>query len=372
MDNFCAVPFLTLSTLADGSIIPCCWHTGDKAKYYRKDDGTFFNINFDPIPEIISSQFAKNIKNEFLTNGAHFEECQKTCFSTEKAGSPSKRKMIFDLLNIDEDSTINDIILGKIKFPRLIEVKISNICNLRCVTCSPRHSSSIMAHYEPKNQEQQLVLDQAKKSFKIYTETKAKIFLDSIIDNLQDIQLLEFYGGEPFMIYDHKKFLAEIIKAGYASKISLAYTTNGTKYDSDYLEIFKHFKHVSITISIDAFGELNEKIRIGSSWEEIEANLKKYISMRDSKIISALNINSTISSNSLFGIFELIQYLDSVDKSLTMTLSILLNPSWLKIETMDKSELERWIYLFSFIDPEKTRFYLQLNTIYERIKEHLA
>src|SRR6185437_10681618 len=130
------------------------------------------------------------------------------------------------------------ILAGEITFPKLIEVKLTNLCNLRCKTCIPEHSSSLMNEFKPTNERDEKRIILIKKAYDLYLESRGAVFLDSIIKNIEAVEWLEFYGGEPFMIKDHKKFLQQIIDSGHAKNITLSYTTNGTKHDPDYIFMF--------------------------------------------------------------------------------------------------------------------------------------
>lgn len=331
----CAVPLLTLSTFSNGNYHPCCWIDVP----YKKDDGTNFDFNVDSPEAAWNSADANRVKTIFLTQGAVYKECQDVCFSAEACGGTSKRQALLKYM-FTEDTTLDEILEHNIMFPKLLEVKLTNLCNLRCKTCIPEHSSSIMSKFVPESphDEQRIIL--IKKSFDLYMESRGGVFLDSIIKNIEAVEWLEFYGGEPFMIKDHKKFLRSIIDSGHAKNITLSYTTNGTKYDADYIEIFKQFKGVVISLSIDAAGKLNDEIRTGSKWEDIEANLFKYVELKELGCITGLNVNSTISIYNAFAIFDLVEYFNKID--CTLSLSVLEHPREMAIGNLSSDDKTKW------------------------------
>jgi sulfatase maturation enzyme AslB (radical SAM superfamily) len=75
------------------------------------------------------------------------------------------------------------------------------------------------------------------------------------------------------MIREHKWFLEEIIRQGYADKILIRYNTNGLLVDDEIIELWKKFKKVNVGFSIDAVGDRNWYIRYPSDWDTIERNL---------------------------------------------------------------------------------------------------
>jgi sulfatase maturation enzyme AslB (radical SAM superfamily) len=92
------------------------------------------------------------------------------------------------------------------------------------------------------------------------------------IPNLKQVY---FAGGEPLMIREHKWFLEEIIRQGYADKILIRYNTNGLLVDDEIIDLWKQFKKVKVGFSIDAIGDRNYYIRYPSDWATIEKNLHK-------------------------------------------------------------------------------------------------
>lgn len=362
----CAVPLLTLSTFSNGNYHPCCWID----QPYKKEDGSNFDFNVDSPESAWQSPDASRVKQIFMAKGAVYKECQDVCFAAEACGGTSKRQALLKYMFTDE-TTIDEILEKEIPFPRLLEVKLTNLCNLRCKTCIPEHSSSIMSKFEAKTPHdvQRIIL--IKKSFDLYLESRGGVFLDSIIKNIEAVEWLEFYGGEPFMIKDHKKFLQQIVDSGYAKNITLSYTTNGTKYDADYINIFKEFKGVIISLSIDAIGTLNDEIRLGSKWEEIEANIAKYVELKKLGSITGLNVNSTISIYNAFAIFGLVDYFNKLD--CTLSLSVLEHPREMSIVNLSEQDKAKWHIMYeaymeaAIRNKDRTDFHSQFLTIRNKL-----
>ena len=77
------------------------------------------------------------------------------------------------------------------------------------------------------------------------------------------------------MIREHKQFLEEIIRQGYADKILVRYNTNGLLVDDSIIDLWKKFKTVKVGFSIDDLSERNHYIRYPSDWDTIVQNLHK-------------------------------------------------------------------------------------------------
>jgi hypothetical protein len=118
----------------------------------------------------------------------------------------------------------------------------------------------------------QLELDTSRANY-IWHENQK--FWDEIYQQIPNLEELYFAGGEPLIIKQHKIFLKEIIRLGYAKNISIRYNTNGILLDDELIGIWEQFKKVRVGISLDALGERLYYIRYPSDWAKLENNLIK-------------------------------------------------------------------------------------------------
>jgi sulfatase maturation enzyme AslB (radical SAM superfamily) len=100
-------------------------------------------------------------------------------------------------------------------------------------------------------------------------------FWKEMYEQIPNLKQVYFAGGEPLMIREHKLFLEEIIRQGYADKILVRYNTNGLLIDDEIIDLWKQFKKVKVGFSIDAVGDRNYYIRYPSDWSTIVQNLHK-------------------------------------------------------------------------------------------------
>ena len=86
---------------------------------------------------------------------------------------------------------------------------------------------------------------------------------------------------------------------GLAKNIMLDILTNATVFDEDFQEIFKHFKHIELLISIEAVDELYSIIRGGKyTFKELENNIEKFYTYDNIEIVFAV----TVMSLNIFGL----------------------------------------------------------------------
>jgi MoaA/NifB/PqqE/SkfB family radical SAM enzyme len=204
--------------------------------------------------------------------------CYK-CFEEESHGIVSKRvweAFEWDQNGLDfkeliedtkEDGEVPPII-------RYLDIRLGHTCNLKCVMCSPHDSSRWVKDYEKlmaRTDNVQVIKQMSwhKDEFNNYWYEKPE-FWDDIFEQIPHVKQLYFAGGEPLMIKEHKIYLEEIIKRGYAKNISLRYNSNGLYVTQDIIDIWNQFKSVRFAFSIDALFERNHYIRYPTDWNEIE------------------------------------------------------------------------------------------------------
>jgi len=172
---------------------------------------------------------------------------------------------------------------------------LDNICNLKCVTCHPVHSSKLISEWEDLD-----LYDQSsdKKYFiKLSKQAPDKIeFAKSVLNSSDfDILKLEIFGGEPLVNPKVFDFIDWVSNQKYAKKTFLSITTNATTYTEKIKEYTDKFERVALQLSIDGIGEVFEYLRYGASWEKTSKVIADYYSMLDSTSNFSLSFNYTLS-----------------------------------------------------------------------------
>jgi MoaA/NifB/PqqE/SkfB family radical SAM enzyme len=119
-------------------------------------------------------------------------------------------------------------------------------------------------------------------------------FWNEVAGISDQIQYIEFTGGEPFMIQEHFNLLQGLVDRGLASNIEIHYNTNGTQWPGNAEEIWQHFKIVEIAFSIDDVGKRFEYQRSNAVWSEVVANIAKFRMLRSRNKNIRLQICCTI------------------------------------------------------------------------------
>ena len=86
--------------------------------------------------------------------------------------------------------------------------------------------------------------------------------------------MMVFYGGEPLLSKKMWKVLEMAVELGYSKNIALEYNTNGTTWHAG-TEVWKDFKSVSLSFSIDGIGDQFTYMRYPAEWSKVTDTMEK-------------------------------------------------------------------------------------------------
>ena len=271
-EKFCVLPWISLETSPIGTVRPCCLADHE----LLDNNGKKFNLNTANFEAIRNSNDMARLREEFL-NGQQPKTCRK-CWDEERAGRTSKRMHTLDRLKhmLPDQSWTADA-----KPLMFLDLKLGNICNLKCRICGSWSSSTYAVEeikhdhsLDPKKSFHYTMLEQGR------WPRESEHFWSELDSNLSAIRYLEFTGGEPFMIEEHFEFLRRLVENGHAQDIEIHYNTNGTIWPEQAEQIWQHFRLVEIAFSIDDVGARFEYQRSGAIWSEVCANLERFRQLR--------------------------------------------------------------------------------------------
>ena len=272
-DKFCVLPWISLEASPIGTVRPCCLADDEIVD----DEGNKFELSTANFADIQNSGHMRRLRQQFL-DSEQPQTCRK-CWSEERAGRTSKRMHTLDRL---KHMGISDEWTQDAKPLMFLDLKLGNICNLKCRICGSWSSSQFAT--EELNQ---LPRDEQKKSH-AYTMLRAGAwprdnpqFWDQIDSVVDDMRYIEFTGGEPFMISEHFDMLQGIVDRGIAGQVEIHYNTNGTQYPEAAEAIWRHFKCVEIAFSLDDVGERFEYQRSNAVWAAVCENLDRFRDLKE-------------------------------------------------------------------------------------------
>jgi len=196
--------------------------------------------------------------------GEYNEKCE-VCYQEQELGFTSTRvheSMDWGVkLNIQ---SLKD--LEKFDRPVFYEVRPSNKCNLQCRMCSPHNSDLIDKEYKKINI---LPSEIPKDRVRVWGN------YDHIdVENLLPEARIYSTGGEPTLIPAFYEFLEKCVRLG-RTDLDITLNTNAQKVSDKLIDLFKNFKNVNFSVSIDGYDRVNDYIRWGSNWSRMIDNIHK-------------------------------------------------------------------------------------------------
>jgi sulfatase maturation enzyme AslB (radical SAM superfamily) len=224
-------------------------------------------------------------------------------------------------------------------------LRVGNICNLKCVMCGPWASNQWYNDYvelnnstEFKNNQQTYTLDK-KLNGDYYIKNSPlnadrwENVLETILNHSNELETISFHGGEPMVSKLHYKIIAELIKLKKSSGISLEYYTNFFQIPDQFFDTIDNFKQVTLNISLDGVGEINDAVRWPSKYTEIEQNIQRI----KSKINVELKINHTISILNCEHIIDFITH----NLDFGINLNFVSEPLYSSVKLLDMQHVEQ-------------------------------
>lgn len=264
--KICHLPWTSIETRPSGNYKPCCLYRED-----LKDElGNKYTARQHSISDVMNSPVMEQLRAQFLA-GEMPEGCS-SCWKEEDAGKTSKRQHMWYKAGVLGQLHIEKDIVA----PRFIDLKLGNICNLKCRICSPHSSSQwvgdmIQVDSQRKDYWRQYNIDG------MWPREENEFYKD-LEQNLEHIRFFEITGGEPLMIKEQFEILQKCVDAGVAKNIEIHYNTNGTQFPEHAVnEIWPHFKKLEIAFSIDDVEDRFEYQRNPAKWDEVNRNIQRFM-----------------------------------------------------------------------------------------------
>ena len=264
--NFCSAPWNLVFVDVDGSIKTCV-----------NGQDYIGNLQHNSIEEIINNATRREIKKNILDDTV-CNNCQQ-CAKLENSGVNGKN---YNFIRNHYNETARDIDIDYLDVDKFVlgalDLHWSSLCDLKCVTCRPKSSSSI-------------AIEQGLPVQHLPTQHAMK-FIDWVDQNQSTLKEIYLSGGEPTMIKYNAKLLERINK-----RDDLLIRVNSNlmwDFDNSVIAEIVKFPRVLFTCSADAVGKRFEYIRRGADWSRFESRLEwllsqSNVSVRINSVFSVLN-----------------------------------------------------------------------------------
>lgn len=284
-------PFTGLATREDGAVKICC------------RSNPIGKIQEHSLEDIWNGKTMREVRRQVLCSER--PNVCKPCFDLEDQGVESLRQRhIKDAIpesriNLYPNAlaTLRKDFTMPFELPTM-EIKLNNLCNLKCRMCHPMDSTSwndwdkVESFYKKENNFLVPVIDELglKRSKYLCPFEDSDNWWNSFEKLLPHFRRVEFAGGEPLMDPQHYKIL-DMLKP-YGKQIEIKYATNGTTLGiskgrtiHDY---WPHFKSVAVNVSLDGIHDVYNYIRGNANFAEVERNIKEIQSIPNvSRVVGA-------------------------------------------------------------------------------------
>jgi organic radical activating enzyme len=210
---------------------------------------------------------------EQLSQDVWPSEC-KSCSDNELQGIPSLRQIHSSRVHAPESIksvlTFDDIYL--------LHLGTGNKCNSKCMTCHPHSSNLWKDEFEYIHD-----IKVTKKYVSVMSDINYTMYLATSIKNIQQIT---FIGGEPTIEENYEILLDYFVKNNLSKNMHIEFVTNLTNIEN-IAKYLASFREVTVIVSIDGVGPINDYIRYPIKWEKVKLNL--------SKLLEISNVNTCLS-----------------------------------------------------------------------------
>lgn len=308
------MPFTQAVMRSHGSVGPCCINY------------TLGNLKKENLLQYWNSEKLQNFRNKIIEDSHEVSGCE-TCYSDEKLYGTSMRLDALKNYKFTNSATFQQTFESlnykELKFPKLVELHVSNLCNLKCLTCDPRDSSKFLSENKILK-----ISDENQEDFELDQET--------LLQNLNLVfthaETIDLRGGESLLVPQIKKFLLDIDESVVKDK-KLKIQTNGSIIDADWIKIFKKFQSLEIMLSLDAIDKDIEYIRFPVNWSQLVKNIQEF-----KKLDCKLYVNCTVSNLNILLIDKLIDW--CAVNNLELNLVFLSAPYYFRIENLPQVLLD--------------------------------
>lgn len=308
--NYCPLPWVHFHMSHNAETYPCCIAV-------INDKNSFGNLNSKTFDEVWHGNKLNQFRKDMLEDN-RVSACY-VCHLQEKLGEWSHRH---DAIKKYHDKArpalaTTDPVTGESPdaIPIFLDLRFSNICNMRCRMCGLYASSrwyndaiALKKEYGTKVFVQEgKAVDEIVQITGIDDSKVPDLFnrLETYIPYMEEIY---FAGGEPLITEEHYLWLDKLLKHN-RNDIFIRYNTNLSKLvykRKNVIDYWNQFQNIKIYASLDEMWKRAELIRKDTVWKEIEENLTI---IKEQAPHVQLHVSCTVQNLNAFNTFEFHKYL---------------------------------------------------------------
>ena len=317
--SFCVLPWVHMNVNPDGVATLCC----QSHHRIQADDGRDLNLQTHSLQEIWNSEGMKDIRRK-ISAGQKLQHCD-ACYNNERYSRVSYREHSNQrwLQNEPRAEAIRQSIDQSsdgtaIRSPSYFDLRLGNICNLKCTACKPLYSSQI----ERDAVHSQWITDAPyhRLAHRFATSgdwSEADELVDEIVEMAGELSLIQLAGGEPTINKTQMSLLRRLAASGKAKSIDLEVVTNLSNVRDEIYDLFAGFRSLSIGLSIDGCGATYEYVRYPGKWTGLMRNVAR---LRERCPGVRMSINAVLQAANACNVVDLFGWAD--DAGIPINLSI--------------------------------------------------
>ncbi len=360
--TICMLPWISIETSPIGTARPCCLAREE----ITNADGVKFDLNKDDLETIYHSEYMQNLRRQFRA-GKKPDTC-KLCWDEEAAGRTSKRinsrirlKELYSKVDWENDQP------NQLWF---LDLKLGNICNLKCRICGSWSSSKWAAEeleYMPRDFDKKTHIAYKWLKQGAWPRNPETNFWANLRILLPNISYIEFTGGEPWLIQEHIELLKYAVEQGYSGNIDIHYNTNATQWPSDLILLWKNFGRVDIAFSIDNVGERFEYERHGASWHTANNIIDSIHSHRQLHKNITTQLCFTINIQNVYYLDELLNWAETKNFN-DVYFNMLHSPDHMSVQNLTSAAKELVLNKLETTSWKTLKYQQEINNIIKFIK----
>lgn len=346
-ETFCIVPFTMLYSMNNGDYRACCHsEPGFPIDSDPNIPANFFNDSFE---EVWNNNYYRQLRLD-LINGVRNKTCA-TCWKLESNNEYSFRNKYNlnekreEVIQFYTTETLRN--KGKISWtPKSIQIKMGNLCNLKCMMCNQASSNLIekeINEWKEKNIVVPKWLSWVDKHEIDWTgideNTNFEILYKNLRSGLIKVEQIQLVGGEPLVNPITPLLLERLIEERVAENIRIYFISNLTSLTDKMVNLLSQFKESVISVSWDHVDpEKFKYIRFPANYHHFEKNVDKLLDIKniDPKISTTFNIFNIFDVPEIFDKFESIS--QSRGKEYTVNFQYVENPNYLSVRYLDEDQ----------------------------------
>ena len=323
---FCMLPWTHMHLWPAGATYPCCM---------ADPDLPIGNTQTQSLQEIWNGDSMKQLRLNMIS-GKKSAECRR-CYELEETGMWTLRKSAnsnFKSHSNRVEDTEADGSAGAVNMTYM-DIRFSNLCNLKCRSCGPQFSSSWFEDHKAIHG-----TPDHPKILKVRDDMLS--FMDELDPLLESVERVYWAGGEPLITEEHYRVLDKWVSMKKYD-VKMDYTTNFTQMfykNKTAFEYWNKFKNVRVAASLDANHKRAEYLRKNMIWSQVVKNRQLMIEQCPHVYFE---ITPTVSVYNVLNIpdFHKEWVEDGLLDPANIRINILLDPTWMRLQILPETVKEK-------------------------------